>query len=104
MTKRIVSLLMAMMMAVGIFAIPAVAHEDTDEIQPRGLTMMCPDCRGTAYEAFQTVWTGASEKRSCSTHGGQCTYKEYQRQKCFSCACGFSTAWVNTGSTFWKHG
>lgn len=58
-TRRLLALVLAMMMALGCMAIPAMAaHEDDHDcavcseegIEPRVLAITCPDCQGTAYQ------------------------------------------------------
>lgn len=64
MTKRIVSLLMAVMLAIGVFAVPALAAQEDDGIMPHG--PMCY-CGGTCTVSTTDVWR-AEGQRSCN-HG-----------------------------------
>lgn len=55
MTKRLVSLLMALMLVVGIFAVPAMAAKD-DGIEPCVVVTRCDYCDGPIYEADSGTW------------------------------------------------
>lgn len=61
MTKRIVSLLMAMMLAIGVFAVPALAAQEDDGIMPHG--PMCY-CGGTCTISTSDYWRPEGNK-SC---------------------------------------
>lgn len=66
MTKRMVSLLMALVLMVGILAVPAMAASQGDEgIMPHG--SVCPICRGNCIVSITNEWR--AESRSSCVHG-----------------------------------
>lgn len=67
MTKRIVSLLMAIALMLGVFAIPALAAAPDDTAEPYGVTIPCERCGAPAYRTAKTenvvIWV---EKGNCT--------------------------------------
>lgn len=56
MTKRIVSLLMAVMLVIGIFAVPAMAAQENEGIEPCVLASRCGYCNEAIYETDAETW------------------------------------------------
>lgn len=76
MAKRLVSLLMAVMLIVGIFVVPAIAAQDDSGIMPRG--PVCMKCQGNCTVTTSTVWRATGNKVSCK-HGLN-GYDEYTKE------------------------
>ncbi len=89
-TKRLLALVLAMMMAFAMLAMPAAAHGDEDEgIMPLGLEIPCPkpDCGQSLIQETIRL-PGAIVKFTCPT----CRYNHetpsvnvYTRAVCTSC-------------------
>ena len=56
MTKRIVSLLMAVMLVIGIFAVPAMAAQDDDGIELYGPVIRCDNCFASITKPTDQTW------------------------------------------------
>jgi hypothetical protein len=56
MKKRLVSLFMALMLIIGIFAVPAMAAQEDEGIEPYVLVSMCGSCNGTLYDTDSETW------------------------------------------------
>lgn len=56
MTKRIVSLLMALMLVIGIFAVPAMAAQDDEGIELYGPKIRCPNCNASITMPSSQTW------------------------------------------------
>lgn len=57
MTKRVVSLLMALMLVIGIFAVPAMAAQDDEGIEPYGPVTRCDNCGASISTSSTETWT-----------------------------------------------
>lgn len=53
-SKRLVSLLMALVLVVGIFAIPALAATADETAEPYGVTIPCERCGSPSYRSTVT--------------------------------------------------
>lgn len=47
-TRKLLALVLAMLMALSCMAVPAMAHEDEEEIMPLGEVIRCQKCGGVA--------------------------------------------------------
>ena len=95
-TKRLLALVLAMMMAFSMLAIPAAAHGDEDEgIMPLGLEIQCPNpaCRQSLIQETMEL-DGPSVKFTCRTCGQNHTVPSiavYVRSVCTHCT--YKTEW-----------
>ena len=70
MTKRMVSLLMALVLMVGIFAVPAMAAGAPDDgIELYGLVIRCPKCERDCYVSTRAVKTSQYIMVRCGSDG-----------------------------------
>lgn len=56
MTKRIISLLMAIMLVIGVFAIQAAATSPDEGIEPHGPVVECYNCGAAVPTSFSRTW------------------------------------------------
>lgn len=75
MTKRFVSLLMALMLIIGIFAVPAMATSPDDGVEPCGIVISCPHCYASitmpptqTWAENGTVYVGCSKTSELHAH------------------------------------
>ena len=95
MTKRIVSLLIAVMLVVGIFAVPAMAAQEDDGIELYGPMMRCDNCGASVptsnYETWAengTVYKGCGKTSDLHAH--------FQSFKCTGLRCNSCGTWITT--------
>lgn len=86
MTKRIVSLLMAIMLVIGVFAIQAAATSPDDGIEPYAEWTHCSSCGASVrVDSYQTT---ENVRQTCKEpYGIHIHHKTYQC-KSYSCSCG----------------
>lgn len=90
-TKKLLALVLAMMMAFSMLAIPAMAVSDEDEgIMPLGEVRDCPECGQTA-DARRTYYTDGPFESAASCGGGpvihhHCIRTYHYRLTCRSCS------------------
>lgn len=99
--KRLVSLLMAMALVVGIFAVPAMAANATDDgIEPYGLVISCPRCGKTCNVRERAIKTNKYIMVTCGS-GGQKKHYLYNLQKCEDCpSCGYHRDWYTWNTEY----
>lgn len=103
MAKKLISLLMAVMLIMGISVIPAAAATPEDEgIDPQG-TSWCGNC-GASSSSQQTRWDiiDYSERTSGCTEGasgcrGDYTARKYSGSRCRSCGSVYSSSLIDVG-------
>ena len=59
---------MALMLVIGIFAVPAMAAQEDEGIEPYVLVSMCGSCNGTLYDTDSETWAenGYVSVENCS--------------------------------------
>lgn len=98
-SKRLVSLLMALALVVGVFAIPALAATPDDTAEPYGVTIPCDRCGAPAYRTSQTekvvIWVSScSSKPKGHNHT---IVNNYYLTSCSSCS------WSIKGSPYYSY-
>ena len=103
-SKRVVSLLMALVLVVGIFAIPAMAATANDTAEPYGVTTQCPWCgKPTAARDYYTypIHKGNNECGLGYEHNHK--YRQKMRETyCTSLSCNYSYTGKIGGEEFWE--
>lgn len=99
-SKRLVSLLMALVLMVGILAVPAMAATP-DTADPQTEVIQCPECGRPAQTSFKYVKSGHYKMTLCSENWlSQHRHYEYYIYKQASCYCGYSTGWAYIGTEY----
>ena len=103
-TKRLLALVLAMMMAFSMMAIPAAAHGEA--VSPAGVVTRCPECGANTYEEIDEldgapkIVFGCIYKEGRHEHPSTITYV---RAKCSSCT--YATNWGYRSTSYtcpWK--
>lgn len=102
MTKRFVSLLMALMLIIGIFAVPALAAQGDDGIEPH-TKVWCMNCGALdgnqEYRWDKVDWNDRTVActMGASGCGGDYTVRKYTGLRCSSCLYVYNSKHVDTG-------
>lgn len=87
-TKKLAALVLAMMMALSVMAMPAAAYGGDSGVMPLGGVRTCPEC-GRSVSAYTHTeetdrWTvsSCSRKTYAHDHADLTTYDDY------NCSCG----------------
>lgn len=101
-SKRLVSLTLAMLMALSVMVVPASAIEKEDEIEPLVIVRPCPDCiEGDTYVDTMELPSGISAEILCEVCHKSHRYdgvNVYSRLICMD--CGYEGSWEGPVLTF----
>lgn len=87
MTKRFVSLLMAVMLIIGIFAVPAMAAQGDDGIDPHAPWTHCSNCQASV--PVNTYSRSEDKYQTCREPYGMHLHRKVYQYKDYSCSsCG----------------
>lgn len=103
-SKRLVSLLMALVLVVGIFAIPALAATADDTAEPYGVTTPCPRCGNpTRARDYYTYSTRQSKNECYLGYGHTHTWAQKWREtSCTSASCSYSNTAKVGSEVYWS--
>ena len=65
MAKKLVSLLLVVMLAVGVFSMQALAATGDDDIEPYGITIPCPKCGSPTYAIDRDYYGVRPSQNEC---------------------------------------
>ena len=105
--KKRLALLMALVMAMTMLALPASAATGEDEVAPCGAVVECVNCGGecsrSSGETKSKVYMGEDEERVCHVPAHYHTkHVPYTTYICTSCGCSY-TQYSTTYYTCDKH-
>lgn len=104
MSKRMVSLLLAVMLVVGIFSIPAMAATGNNADETYGISMPCPKCGSSTYAIDKDYYGVKPSKNECNLgYGHDHQYKQTFRDTyCSSGSCDYHVVSKVGQEKYWQ--
>lgn len=104
MAKKLVSLLLVVMLAVGVFSMQALAATGDDDIEPYGITIPCPKCGSPTYAIDRDYYGVRPSQNECGLgYGHNHQYKQTFRDTyCSSANCSYHAVSKVGSEKYWQ--